>query len=53
MNRRYAQDAGPSWRKFGEPRIEYAPIHRRYPWGFWAFCAVLGAMGGGLLAVLR
>ena len=48
--RRYAQDAGPSWRKWGEPVIRYAPFWRRYPFGFWAFCVAAGVIGG-LLAI--
>jgi hypothetical protein len=48
--RRYAGDAGPSWRKFGDPEIHYAPIWRRYPFGFWAFCTLAGIVAGLFVA---
>lgn len=51
--RRYAGDAGPSWRKWGEPNIVYGPFWRRYPFGFWAFCGVAGILGGLLAVAFR
>lgn len=53
VGRRHAQDAGKSWRKWSDPEIEYAPIWRRYPWGFWAFCAAVGALAGVWLSAVR
>lgn len=51
--RRYAQDAGPSWRKWGGPEIHYAPFWRRYPFGFWTFCATLGALAAVMAEVIH
>jgi hypothetical protein len=47
--RRYAGDAGASWRKWQGPQIEYAPFWRRYPFGFWAFCIAVGLLAGAIV----
>lgn len=47
--KRNAGDAGPSWRKWGEPPtapVEAPAQRRRWPVGFWALCIAVGIMAG-------
>lgn len=57
MNRRYAHQAGNSWRKWGDPliygRIEPANLWRGRVFLFWLVCIDLGALAALVLKVTR